>query len=295
MKKRREGTARKMKVSLVILAAVSALSSAFAETQTLTTWNLEWFPGRNPAPDFAREAIHISLVHEELEKIDPDILLLQEVRDAPSAELAVKIVHEMKVRIVSDFAGQFGNGQQLVIASRVEPLEVGCVEFPQYRNDPPRGFVYARFQQGGKPILVYNVHLKSNNGGIPENIPKREIAIRRLIAHYEAWRKELKADGLTEPVAILGGDYNSDPGDPRFAIEETTTLLNQVGFHWALGELSSSQRVTWPSNGIFPDASLDHFFFTPGDEVLVRNPRVHHGSERAADHRAVSMDLTVIR
>ena len=284
-----------MKACPVILAAVSVatavLSLASAETQTLTTWNLEWFPGRNAAPDFAREAIQISEVHEELERIAPDILLLQEVRDRENAVLAARIVPGLKIRVVSDFPQQFGNGQQLAIASKQQPVETGSVAFPRYRGDPPRGFVYARFAMNGGQVLVYNVHLKSNNGGIAQNIPKREIAIRRLIAHHEAWREELAAQGVTQLTTVLAGDYNSDPGDPRFALEETTQLLTNAGFRWALADLPDEQRITWPSNGTYPDASLDHIFFVPGKRVQITAARVHFGSERAADHRAVSVEL----
>tara|TARA_R110002096_G_scaffold273422_6_gene467252 strand:- start:2419 stop:3273 length:855 start_codon:yes stop_codon:yes gene_type:complete len=282
-----------MKAFLVYLAAVNvaSLSAVFGETQTLTTWNLEWFPGRNPAPDFAHEAIQISQVHEELEQLAPDILLLQEVRDAESAELAVRILPGMKVQVVSDFPGQFGNGQQLVIASKTDPIESGTVSFPRFRGDPPRGFVFARYQLGDGQLLVYNVHLKSNNGGIAENIPKREIAIRRFLAHCEKMKERARKAGSGDLTIILGGDYNSDPSDPRFAAEKSTALLNDAGFRWALRDLAPKDRVTWPGNGTYPDACLDHFFYVPSKQIEILEPKVHFGTERVSDHRAVSLKL----
>ncbi|MEM1295202.1 MAG: endonuclease/exonuclease/phosphatase family protein [Verrucomicrobiota bacterium] len=282
-----------MKAFPVFLAAVSvALTSlSFGETQTLTTWNLEWFPGRDPAPDFAHEAIQISLVHEELEKLSPDILLLQEIRDQENAELAVRILPGMKVQVVSQFSSQFGNGQQLVIASKEDPVETGSVSFPRYRGDPPRGFVFARYQFGDGQLLIYNVHLKSNNGGIPENIPKRETAIRRLLAHHAKMKQRAETEGAGDLSVVLGGDYNSDPSDPRFASEKTTKILTDAGFRWALEELSLKDRVTWPSNGTYPDACLDHFFYVPSRGITFLETEVHPGTERASDHRAVSMQL----
>lgn len=282
-----------MKVFLALLAAVNvaSLSLSFGETQILTTWNLEWFPGRDPAPGFAEEAIHISLVHEELEKLSPDILLLQEVRDEESAELAVRILPGMKVQVVSSFSSQFGNGQQLVIASRENPVETGSVSFPRFQGDPPRGFVFARYQLGEGQLLIYNVHLKSNKGGIPENIPKREIAIQRFLAHYAKMKSRAEREGIEDLTVVLGGDYNSDPSDPRFDSEQTTEILTEAGFQWALETLSVKERVTWPSNGTFPDACLDHFFYIPNRKITFATPRVHMGTERSSDHRAVSMQL----
>jgi hypothetical protein len=48
----------------------------------ITTWNLEWFPNGSPhqaSPE--KQAQRIEAAADVLKKLDPDILLLQEMRD----------------------------------------------------------------------------------------------------------------------------------------------------------------------------------------------------------------------
>jgi hypothetical protein len=48
----------------------------------MTTWNLEWFPNGSPreaTPE--KQAQRIQAAADVLKKLNPDILLLQEVRD----------------------------------------------------------------------------------------------------------------------------------------------------------------------------------------------------------------------
>jgi hypothetical protein len=67
-----------------LLASVivgSALGQAPAKVR-MTTWNLEWFPNGSPreaTPE--KQAQRIQAAADVLKKLNPDILLLQEVRD----------------------------------------------------------------------------------------------------------------------------------------------------------------------------------------------------------------------
>jgi endonuclease/exonuclease/phosphatase family metal-dependent hydrolase len=48
----------------------------------ITTWNLEWFPNGSPHEAAAeKQAQRIQAAADVLKKLNPDILLLQEVRD----------------------------------------------------------------------------------------------------------------------------------------------------------------------------------------------------------------------
>lgn len=70
-----------------IIVAVSVISwcgQTFAESPKVkvTTWNLEWFPNGSPK-ELARDAqdVRIAAAASVLRQLDPDILLLQEVKD----------------------------------------------------------------------------------------------------------------------------------------------------------------------------------------------------------------------
>lgn len=76
-----------MKNGLIAVLAFFVVSSAFGQAQQqtkirITTWNLEWFPNGSPreAPP-EKQAQRIQAAADVLRKLDPDILLLQEVRD----------------------------------------------------------------------------------------------------------------------------------------------------------------------------------------------------------------------
>jgi hypothetical protein len=48
----------------------------------ITTWNLEWFPNGSPHDATSeKQAQRIEAAADVLKKLDPDILLLQEMRD----------------------------------------------------------------------------------------------------------------------------------------------------------------------------------------------------------------------
>ena len=76
-----------MKRALVALLAFFIVGSAFGQSTEsakirITTWNLEWFPNGSPhetTPEI--QAQRIEAAADVLKKLDPDILLLQEMRD----------------------------------------------------------------------------------------------------------------------------------------------------------------------------------------------------------------------
>ena len=74
-----------MKRALLALLAFFVVGSALGQSPAkvrITTWNLEWFPNGSPhdaAPE--KQAQRIEAAADVLKKLDPDILLLQEMRD----------------------------------------------------------------------------------------------------------------------------------------------------------------------------------------------------------------------
>ena len=70
--------------TLLAVAFVGLLISGHGEAQTVrcTTWNLEWFPnGSAKERPVAQQERRIKEAADVLRPIDPDIILLQEVRD----------------------------------------------------------------------------------------------------------------------------------------------------------------------------------------------------------------------
>jgi hypothetical protein len=74
-----------MNRALLALLAFFVVGSALDQSPAkvrITTWNLEWFPNGSPhetTPEI--QAQRIEAAADVLKKLDPDILLLQEMRD----------------------------------------------------------------------------------------------------------------------------------------------------------------------------------------------------------------------
>jgi hypothetical protein len=160
----------------------SALGQAPAKVR-ITTWNLEWFPNgsaREATPE--KQAQRIQTAADVLKKLNPDILLLQEVRDYDACALLGKAIQPgaYTVGICSAFKG--GKQQEAILAKI--PAQAAWSESWKSMEgiDPPRGFAFAWFKIGNADIGVYSLHLKSNlvtHGNVEieaaQNIRKREV------------------------------------------------------------------------------------------------------------------------
>ena len=73
-----------MKRALTGVLAFFVVGSALGQSPgriRITTWNLEWFPNGSPhEPTPEKQAQRIEAAADVLQKLDPDILLLQEMR-----------------------------------------------------------------------------------------------------------------------------------------------------------------------------------------------------------------------
>lgn len=64
--------------ALLLLVTTAGLLPA-GETLRIVTWNLQWFPEGKVGADQEAKARHVETVRGAIRKLDPDILLLQEV------------------------------------------------------------------------------------------------------------------------------------------------------------------------------------------------------------------------
>lgn len=127
----------------------------------VVSWNLEWFPGHSPHPAPGEAARHLDDVLEAMKRLQPDVLLLQEVSEGPALEALVAGLPGFRLHTVSGFGGL----RRLAIAGRL-PAESAWSEGwkKDGTDDPPRGFAYAGLRLvDGRLLMTYTVHLKSNS------------------------------------------------------------------------------------------------------------------------------------
>src|SRR6266404_8031350 len=111
-----------MKRALIAVLAFFVVGSALGESPEpakirITTWNLEWFPNgsaREATPE--KQAQRIQAAADVLKKLNPDILLLQEVRDYDACARLGEAIQPgaYTVSICSAFKG--GKQQEAIVA-----------------------------------------------------------------------------------------------------------------------------------------------------------------------------------
>jgi endonuclease/exonuclease/phosphatase (EEP) superfamily protein YafD len=263
----------------------NAANPAGSRSLTLAFWNIEWFPGRRTSPSKSEETSQINAVHNDIKKLDADIIGMEEVRDFINAGVAVQTLPGFKVDVCANFPPREGQTetQQVAIASRLQPLSAWAEEWKAGAVTPPRGFAFAAYQIAPKQlVLVYALHLKSNRGDIKENVPMRQESMRQLQSHREAMEKAYA--GLGAVTWIVGGDFNTSMDDPRYAQETTLRGLMESGFAWGWQNLQPSARTTLPADKGFPAASFDHIFYRG---ATLRKAHVENTSPLSSDHHAI--------
>jgi endonuclease/exonuclease/phosphatase family metal-dependent hydrolase len=283
-----------------LTAAFLALSIAgYSGAQTIkcTTWNLEWFPNGSPkeAPA-AQQDQRIKEAADVLRPINPDIILLQEVRDYDvcarlGEAIAPGIYH---VAICSAFKEPFQSGlgkQQVAILAKYQAQAAWAEPWKSMNGvDPPRGFAFAWFKIGNENIGVYSVHLKSNlitrgdkEAETAKNIQKRQVAVTQLIVHVH---DVIETTKLAIKGIVIGGDFNTNHDQEMFEAEKTLDSLIGAGYQNGFEELPLERRVTHPANHGFPDASFDYVFTR---DLQASQPIVTQTT--ASDHWPVTREL----
>lgn len=281
-------------------APAPATITTSAPPIALTFWNVEWFPGRKPnASENARET-HLAAVVPVLEKLNPDLLGMEEVADPAAAQSVADHLKGFKVDICSQFplpdSAEIGK-QQVVLCSRLPVLQAWAEPWKPGHNGvlPRRGFVIAAYQPTpGQVLLVYGLHLKSNRvdtpGGEPDNVAMREESARQLLVHVQSMTAAYS--GLGKVSVVIGGDLNTSLDDPKFAAETTLRDVQKAGFQWAWRDVPLPGRYTLPGEGRYPATCFDHLFLQSAGGRLT-DAFVEPTGKDCSDHRPVTAKLTL--
>jgi endonuclease/exonuclease/phosphatase family metal-dependent hydrolase len=284
---------------LVTLLTISRvfLDQASAANVRLTTWNLDWFPNGTPkeAPPAEQER-RIHAAADVLRNLDPDIILLQEIRDYDTCVRLAEAIkpHTYQVAICSAFKEPFqpGFGKQQVAILAKEPAQAAWAERWKSMEgvDPPRGFAFAWIKIKGADVGVYSVHLKSNlimHGDkvaeTTKNVRKREVAAHQILNHLRSVIAKAIPNIQSEVVA---GDFNTNPVE--FPADDTLKTLEDAGFRNCMENASATQRITHPGGHGYPDTTFDYVL---AQHATVSPPNITHS--KASDHYPVTCDVNI--
>jgi endonuclease/exonuclease/phosphatase family metal-dependent hydrolase len=281
----------------VAVFALSCCITAFAEAPKVrvTTWNLEWFPNGSPK-ELAVDAqnVRIAAAAAVLRQLDPDILLLQEVKDYDACARLAEGVRPgtYQIAICSAFRQGRGLGKQQVAILAKYPAQAAWAEPWKSMEGigPPRGFAFAWFKIGGADVGVYCVHLKSNLVRVRDkeaenekNMRKREIAADQLLAHMH----DMIATAIPSVKGFLvGGDFNTNKDQELFAKETSLIKLGGGGFRSCMEGLPIAERVTHPGSHKYPDATFDYLL---GKNLTLGKPLITKSD--ASDHLPVTCEV----
>jgi endonuclease/exonuclease/phosphatase family metal-dependent hydrolase len=285
-----------MKRALFPLLAFFVVCSALAQSPAklrITTWNLEWFPNgsaHEATPE--KQAQRIQAAADVLKKLNPDILLLQEVRDYDACARLGDAIQTGAYTVVVCSAFKGGKQQEAIMAKIPAQAEWSESWKSVEGIDPPRGFAFAWFKIGNADIGVYSLHLKSNliTHGDPvaetaQNIRKREVAIDQLMTHVRDFI------GVKIPAInrfIIGGDFNTNHDQAMFAAEKTLDTLGTGALRSVFDAIPFEQRITHPGTHGFPDATFDYFF---GKNVVMGKPIITQSN--VSDHFPLTCDVAI--
>lgn len=287
----------------IFLAVLFAAQLPAAETWKVTTWNLEWFPSGKPDfTDATVEAERTASAAKILRDLDPDVILLQEVRDEAAVDaLAKQIGRGHQIAVVSrfKFGNKIGTQQQAILSKHPATAAYWKEWTTRQLVNPPRGYAFATFKtKSGKVVAFYSLHLKANTlsrsakteeekaKSSASNRLQRELAAIQTIEHI----RDISAIAETRPAAVVvGGDFNTDPLDTKFADEGTLKSFVSAGFDAPALKLPLAKRATLPAKGKYTAVTFDHLLLR--GVKTKRTPFVTVNT--VSDHRPVTVTVEV--
>jgi endonuclease/exonuclease/phosphatase family metal-dependent hydrolase len=276
-----------LRATIVAAVCLAASGPAIAGPLRIVSWNLEWFPGKKPEPTAEESAAHMAQAQKAIAELNPDVLLLQEVRDWKSAAELCKAVPGLQPQVVSAFQPR---PQNQVIASKFPADSGWSAVWKTNTIEPPRGYAFAAIElPGHRFLLTYSLHLKSNRGEAAEDIPMREESSAQLLRHA---RDMLALYSKRGPCAlVVAGDMNTSMDDPQFEKEQTLRAWMAAGLRWTHEGVPFAKRISIPAEGRYRDNCFDHIF-TAG---LGKQTASVHPFTGISDHNPVVLELDLAK
>ena len=270
----------------------AALPTAPKGTIRIVSWNLQWFPGHKPETTPEIAAAHMSEAQKAVKELNPDVLLLQEVRTWEAAAELCTAVPGLTPRVVTAFNLLIPDArpQNQVVASKLEADSAWSAKWVGGHYGPPRGYAFAALDVGeGRFVLCWSLHLKSNLGVLTENIAMRAESARQLIQHMQEMLAIYGKHGKC--AIVVAGDMNTSVDDPKFASDPTMSAFMESGLWWTHKGVPFANRTTIPGEGSYADNCFDHIL-TAGLGRPVAFVKPYPG---LSDHNPVIVDIALAK
>lgn len=232
---------------------------------------------------------------EQAAALDPDVMLLQEVREAEGLPLASRQICE-RLRLPGHAFGEMTppgapKRQGVAIVARFPLHDVRALPLP-HRHEKVLGYclLSARVRLGDRALGLHTTHLYWE----PKQHARRADQMRAAIAAIDAYPCE---------AHVLGGDFNAAPDEPALAAAharmlDTYARCNPGAPGWTWLSSNPHARRTGAAHQIPLDRRIDHLLCSPivlGGVSEVRSSRVVFdapvGGVWLSDHAGVLSEL----
>ena len=228
-------------------------------TVRIVSWNLQWFPGHKPDATDDVAAQHMAAAQKAVAALNPDVLLLQEVRGWDAAAKLCEAVPGLTTHVATAFERMIPDArlQNQIVAAKFPADSAWSAKWIGGASGPPRGYAFAALDAGeGRFLLCWSLHLKSNVGEFAHNVSMRAESARQLLAHV---REMLALYSQRGPCAVVvAGDMNTSTDDPKFATDPTIRGFTGAGLWWTHEGVPFANRTTIPPEGGYKANCFDH-------------------------------------
>ncbi len=266
------------------LAALLLVPSSQAQPLRVTTWNLQPPLGRTNSVAAGTNGIRISGVAAALKKLNPDVILLQQVTDwATCDELAAALKPATyKVVVCSAFrdarAGALRK-QQVAILAKPKAKAYFSWSQPWTNRAVPAlsgGCAFAAFQIGKERVGFFSVQVGSPAPGATNRQPIAASPEMRLAATVEQLLAQVKSVGnwVTNRVQtfVVGSTFGLSAGQQTALQGAPLELLQDAGFGDVFKDAPAAERATMRGKAGQPGPVSDYLFAQPAN--CATNPAV---------------------
>lgn len=175
-------------------------------------------------------------IGEDIKSLNPDIVLLQEIPfdehgdtsdflHQISEESGLAVAHSAPFQKITKDGAPYMEG--LAILSNLPILEIGIAKSPKPDKEigMPYQSSYAVFEDNEKTIVAFNVH--GAWGGHKGH--NRDKQFKKISQHADELEKKYSE---TNPVIVLGGDFNTEPDSSVIRYLKGLQPLGNHGAYW---------------------------------------------------------------
>ena len=270
------------------LGLAAAIASVSAQELRVTSWSLLPNSVGTNAPAGTTNGIRMPAAATALRKLNPDIILLQQVTDwAMCQDLAEALKPEaysvVTCSALRDARGVLRTQQAAILAKPTVKPYFSWSDAWRNRVAPtlPGGYAFAAFKAGPHRIGVFSLQAAAPTaaaaGKKKKTAPKQASAAttaERLTATMEhlVAQASFVSGWVTNRLEALlvGGTFGAVADEDRALHEEALQLLHEAGFADVFDSVPAAQRTT--VRGRADGAVADYLLAQPGD--CTQNPAI---------------------